>query len=463
MSEWYDACAQRWVASGRDPASASTWHLRSTSALPPARQLVVELARKQFEHLEEGEAPSFIEADRFKVAVQRSHVSPASERHLGLTHDMSGASIAFPMAMYELPQQNQLMLMLGSFPETGYGLPPPVSDSVGSPRAASGTVAVHMEYGGLSGENGTRVRVPLCMRRRSPATRRRLLQDRLETPATWTPPHADDGSDAVARVRVPAHDPERSTGRTTSRCLRDSQCAGPKDAPTPVRGRCIDGLCMCPLPWRDHGCQRKLTCAVHDPLDGWSHGNCELNLTATAQDANVAEIGVPVGPSAIRFFFCDCTVIGTFDVLVIEELLDELEPLPLVIVSNAIDYADAVAALLMTITYRQNWIVVTILIGLGSLYTCACMCAKARGNPRSIRRAQREVREPREPAPLVVPKPLHGIRLDRCPGDRCPYSAQGAAPHVVRESRLGSTTSGNRSTRRGWRRPARSQGSSPAH
>ena len=438
MSEWHAACAQRWVADGgRDPESASTWHLRSASALPPARHLVVELARKQFVDLEEGEAPSFIEADRLKVAVQRGHVSPASEPRLGLTHDMSGASVAFPMAMYELPRQSELMLMLGSFPETGYGLPPPLSDRLGSPRAASGAVAIHMEYGGLSGDNGTRVRVPLCMRGWSSETRRRLSQDgsrsrRLETSATWTtPPPADvdgfkhdGGSEAVlARVRVPAahYDPERSASRTTGPCVRDSQCdgpkdtsrvqgTGPKDTPTPVRGRCIEGLCACPLPWSGHGCQRKLTCVVHEPLDGWrSHGACELNLTATAQDANVAEAGLPIGPSAIAFFFCDCTVIGTFDVLVIEELLDEeLEPRPLVMVgsSDTVDYAAYVAALLMTITYRQNWIVIAMLIGLGTMYTCVCMCAKVRGkNELPSRRAQRAVLEPdlrRTPAPLAT-------------------------------------------------------------
>ena len=82
---------------------------------------------------------------------------------------------------------------------------------------------------------------------------------------------------------------------TLSACAYDADCTGVPNTYPPIGGRCVAGVCECPLPWTGERCDYRYECWWRDPA-GWhapsSNTSCQLSAELTGVD----------------HFHCSCTV-----------------------------------------------------------------------------------------------------------------------------------------------------------
>ena len=224
------------------------------------------------------------------------------------------------------------------------------------------------------------------------------LVEMLQSPHSLPPPAQDDMPDSIPvsatvglimqhrEVDIDATNESGFIGRTVVRvpgllteqkvyCFTDSQCAGPKNAEH-NNGTCgAGGRCICPLPWGGARCDRRLECRWYHRLNGWQVSGCTLKQNVSFDPTDLVA----------RPFVCDCAVVGSLEVLVVEAAAIPRQPASLWMV-NPIDLGSLGAILASSSRYYTVWIVLGIIDGiwlLVVLFTCL------RSDEAKIRRAHR--------------------------------------------------------------------------
>ena len=279
---------------------------------------------------------------KLQLAVQRGLVTEIAVSALLATEDatqqavpQAAISVGEAFSRMQMGSDKELMVALVEMLQSPHSLPPPAQDDMPDSMPVSATVGLIMQH------------------------------REVDIDAT-----NESGFIGRTVVRVPGLLTEQKVY-----CFTDSQCAGPKNAEH-NNGTCgAGGRCICPLPWGGARCDRRLECRWYHRLNGWQVSGCTLKQNVSFDPTDLVA----------RPFVCDCAVVGSLEVLVVEAAAIPRQPASLWMV-NPIDLGSLGAILASSSRYYTVWIVLGIIDGiwlLVVLFTCL------RSDEAKIRRAHR--------------------------------------------------------------------------
>ena len=379
-------CPSTWsppflMSLGYDPADEEDWHyipedadigfdgggvwveedewqrsrrLQSTtdSNVPPVIRTIRSLASAQTSSMVVGEAPAYSTASMFGFGVQRG---------------MAGRG-----SLSATPSD-----------ESGFVLPDEVLDTLGQPE----TSVLRMEFDILPFRGPPRVPgKPLDTQATA------SLGLGLQIGAIYHPP-------AVLVGAQPAHAwIKRRQEPWLFSCLDTSDCSGPQNIDPPVAGQCIDGRCVCPLPWAGQKCDRLLECwwrGSEPAIEGVtinplvSKGR-RLQTTSSSTwngPRHNASCSINYTLSDARTYGCSCGISGSHELVVVARHQNDLVaksffPLNTLNLPRDFQY--------LGVDYlKRGWIALVVIGVLNGIFSVWLLLAIVRGNESEVQRNAR--------------------------------------------------------------------------